>query len=110
MMTGCGSVLWMAPEILRGQKYNEKVDVYSYGMCLLELVSCKVPWKGVSNNAEVPHKVTSGKRPEAQLGDTDEDLCDLIKRCWAQQSQQRPSFHEIVDELEPKLAYTTGAE
>ena len=47
---------------------------------------------------------------EAQLGDTDEDLCDLIKRCWAQQSQQRPSFHEIVDELEPKLAYTTGAE
>lgn len=37
-MTGCASVLWMAPEILTGQNYNEKVDVFSYAMCLVELV------------------------------------------------------------------------
>lgn len=41
-MTGCGSVLWMAPEILRGQKYNEKVDVFAYAMCLVELVGREV--------------------------------------------------------------------
>ena len=29
MMTGCGSVLWMAPEILLGETYNEKIDVFS---------------------------------------------------------------------------------
>ena len=27
MMTGCGSVLWMAPEVLLGHRYNEKIDV-----------------------------------------------------------------------------------
>jgi serine/threonine protein kinase len=27
MMSGCGSALWMAPEILRGEVYNEKIDV-----------------------------------------------------------------------------------
>ena len=47
-MTGCGSVLWMAPEILRGQIYSEKVDVFSYAMCLVELVDCKLPWNGVA--------------------------------------------------------------
>jgi serine/threonine protein kinase len=37
-MTGCGSSLWMAPEILLGKTYNEKVDVFAYAMCLVELV------------------------------------------------------------------------
>ena len=40
---GCGSVLWMAPEIVQGEKYNEKVDVFSYGMCLVELVHRNLP-------------------------------------------------------------------
>ena len=42
-MTGCGSVLWMAPEILTGETYNEKVDVFSYAMVLVELISYKLP-------------------------------------------------------------------
>ena len=42
-MMGCGSVLWMAPEILTGESYNEKVDVFSYAMVLVELISCKLP-------------------------------------------------------------------
>ena len=33
MMTGCGSVLWMAPEILLGETYNEKIDVFSCVPC-----------------------------------------------------------------------------
>ena len=59
LMTGCGSALWMAPEILRGHKYNEKVDVFSYAMCLLELVDGNLPWTGVANSMEVPTMVTS---------------------------------------------------
>ena len=42
-MTGCGSVLWMAPEILTGETYNEKVDVFSFAMVIVELISCKLP-------------------------------------------------------------------
>ena len=33
-MTFCGSPSWVAPEIFRGHKYTEKVDVYSYGIVL----------------------------------------------------------------------------
>ena len=42
-MTGRGCVLGMAPEILTGETYNEKVDVFSYAMVLVELISCKLP-------------------------------------------------------------------
>jgi serine/threonine protein kinase len=48
MMTGCGTALWMAPEILSGKHYNESVDVFSYAMCLLELIACEMPWQSVS--------------------------------------------------------------
>ena len=63
MMTGCGTLYWMAPEILKGEVYNEKVDVYAFAMCLLEMVSGKVPW-GTLPAAEVPVKVAlEEKRP-----------------------------------------------
>jgi hypothetical protein len=36
-------MLWMAPEIIAGQVFNESVDVFSYAMCLLEVVDCHLP-------------------------------------------------------------------
>ena len=38
-------VLWMAPEILLGERYNEKIDVYAFAMVLLELISRQLPWQ-----------------------------------------------------------------
>eukprot|EP01047_Picozoa_sp_COSAG01_P045936 COSAG01_NODE_4271_length_5194_cov_4.338567_2_plen_220_part_00 len=40
MMTGCGSVLWMAPEMLLGKRFNELIDVYSFAMCVSLLLIC----------------------------------------------------------------------
>ena len=34
----------MAPEILLGERYNEKIDVYAFAMVLLELASRQLPW------------------------------------------------------------------
>ena len=67
MMTGCGSALWMAPEMLLGQNYNESVDVFSYAMCLVELIDCNLPWTGVCPAAAVVSRVTAGRRPLKQL-------------------------------------------
>ena len=108
MMTGCGSVLWMAPEILLGATYNEKVDVFSFAMCLVELVDCRLPWTGVATGAEVPHKVTRGMRPRRQLEGTaerpvDERLAALIRDCWAQESSTRPDFRRIVHRVEEMM-------
>ena len=107
LMTGCGSVLWMAPEVLLGQKYNEKVDVYSYAMCMVEMVDCKLPWAGSATGAEVPNRVTRGDRPERQLIDCEDDLRDLIQQCWSQSPQRRPEFGDVVSALEAMLGLPT---
>ena len=49
IMTGCGSSLWMAPELLRKDYdqsiiYDETVDIYAYGMTILELIDCHLPF------------------------------------------------------------------
>ena len=90
IMTGCGSVLWMAPEILLGDTYNEKVDVFSFAMCLVELRNRRLPWQGGPARVDttaVPFKVTRNERPTWQLpkarnGETKMDFLNgLIIKC-----------------------------
>jgi len=38
----------MAPEILRGEKYEESADVYSFGVIVWEMLTGKIPYKGRS--------------------------------------------------------------
>ena len=102
MMTGCGSILWMAPEILLGAKYNEKIDVYSYAMCLLELVHRNLPWhgSGVGQQA-IPVRVTKGQRPDAQLRKCKPpEFKALIEECWDQDPHRRPEFPVIVHKID----------
>ena len=81
-MTAVGSVAWTAPEILRKEHYNEKVDVYSYGkqplkattiyflkhsniqgIVLWELFSGKEPYEGKGRVEAAIAVVTTGLRP-----------------------------------------------
>ncbi|KAM7256576.1 hypothetical protein ACFE04_012317 [Oxalis oulophora] len=45
----CGTAEWMAPEVLRNEPANEKCDVYSFGVILWELVTLRVPWRGLNS-------------------------------------------------------------
>ena len=103
----------MAPEVLSAQQYSEKVDVFSFAMCLIELMDHHLPWHGYGGPAEVPFKVTSNRRPTSQLkhGAEHSELTTLVKECWAQEPAQRPSFETIVSRLEAlETARIGGAE
>eukprot|EP00727_Mastigamoeba_balamuthi_P013386 m51a1_g8670 putative protein kinase (621) ;mRNA; f:122130-124519 len=90
-----GSPIWMAPEVLRGDTYTEKVDVYSYAVVVLEILTNETPF--VKMNLE-ELRVTVGMRgmrpriPDAVGG----AARDLITRCWSQDPQLRPAFSLVI--------------
>ncbi|KFK34409.1 hypothetical protein AALP_AA5G141100 [Arabis alpina] len=59
-----GTPEFMAPELYE-EDYNQLVDIYSFGMCVLEMLTGEYPYSECSNPAQIYKKVTSGKLPES---------------------------------------------
>ena len=57
-----GTPEFMAPELYE-EKYNELVDIYSFGMCVLEMLTSEYPYSECSNPAQIYKKVTSVSAP-----------------------------------------------
>ena len=55
-----GTPQFMAPELYE-EEYNELVDIYAFGMCLLELVTLEYPYRECSNSAQIYKKVVAVK-------------------------------------------------
>lgn len=53
-----GTPEFMAPELYE-EKYNELVDIYSFGMCMIEMLTLEFPYNECSNPAQIYKKVTS---------------------------------------------------
>ena len=67
----------MAPE-LYDEDYDERVDIYSFGMCIIELVTHEVPVQRVQQPAQIYKRVTGGVKPEALDKIIDSDLRSFI--------------------------------
>lgn len=100
MTSGVGTLLWTAPEILRGEKYSDKADIYSYGVILTELDSRKLPYhhKDLSEMA-IAHNVANGALSPYISPDLPRLLRELIKRCVNIDQHSRPSANEIIAQL-----------
>jgi serine/threonine protein kinase len=92
--------------MMRNQSYNEKVDVWSFGMILYELTTNTIPFKYCRNAFLVYEEVTLNKKtpPIPEGIEIDSTLHDLMKQCWNWDPQQRPSFSEIVQTLKKSLS------
>ncbi|KAJ1375831.1 Serine/threonine-protein kinase, active site [Sesbania bispinosa] len=95
-----GTPEFMAPELYE-EKYNELVDVYSFGMCMIEMLTLEFPYSECSNPAQIYKKVTSGKLPDAFYRIQDLEAQRFVKRCLSNVSK-RPSAEELL--LDPFLA------
>ncbi|KAJ0610097.1 putative protein kinase WNK-NRBP family [Helianthus annuus] len=90
---------FMAPEMYE-EDYNELVDIYSFGMCMLEMLTSEYPYSECSNPAQIYKKVTSGKLPKA----FDHIECSEAKRFIGKcldNASSRPSARELL--MEPFL-------
>lgn len=88
----------MAPEIMRHngeEEYTEKVDCFSFGMFLYELIALRQPFEG---HEAVKECILEGGRPILTQRETHfPSYClDLMVLCWDQQPKLRPSASQIV--------------
>ncbi|XP_028777863.1 probable serine/threonine-protein kinase WNK11 [Neltuma alba] len=89
-----GTPEFMAPE-LYDEDYTELVDIYSFGMCVLEMVTMEIPYSECDNVARIYKKVSSGVRPEALNKVRDQEVKVFIERCLAQ-PRARPSAAQLL--------------
>ncbi|TYH36759.1 hypothetical protein ES332_D13G287200v1 [Gossypium tomentosum] len=95
-----GTPEFMAPELYE-EDYNQLVDVYSFGMCVLEMLTSEYPYSECANPAQIYKKVTSGKLPGAFYQIQDLDAQRFIGKCLVNASN-RLSAEQLL--LDPFLA------
>ncbi|CAH2064890.1 unnamed protein product [Thlaspi arvense] len=91
-----GTPEFMAPELYE-EDYNVLVDIYAFGMCLLELVTFEYPYVECTNAAQIYKKVTSGIKPASLAKVTDVQVRTFIEKCIAKVSD-RLSAKELLDD------------
>ncbi|XP_031489537.1 probable serine/threonine-protein kinase WNK11 [Nymphaea colorata] len=89
-----GTPEFMAPELYE-EDYNELVDIYSFGMCVLEMVTLEIPYSECDSIAKIYKKVTSGIRPAAMNKVKDPSVKAFIEKCLAA-PRARPSASELL--------------
>ncbi|EYU42745.1 hypothetical protein ABFS82_13G002300 [Erythranthe guttata] len=91
-----GTPEYMAPELYE-ENYTELVDIYSFGMCLLEMATCEIPYTECDSLVKIYKKVTSGVMPRAMDKVTHPDLKSFIEKCVGQ-PRSRPSASDLLND------------
>ncbi|PQQ11418.1 putative serine/threonine-protein kinase WNK9 isoform X2 [Prunus yedoensis var. nudiflora] len=91
-----GTPEFMAPEVYE-EAYNELVDIYSFGMCILEMVTFEYPYSECTHPAQIYKKVVSGKKPDALYKVKDPEVRQFVEKCLATASL-RLSARELLND------------
>ncbi|XP_019434510.1 PREDICTED: probable serine/threonine-protein kinase WNK7 isoform X1 [Lupinus angustifolius] len=91
-----GTPEFMAPE-LYDEEYNELADIYSFGMCMLELVTFEYPYRECRNSAQIYKKVSTGVKPVSLSKVKDPEIKLFIEKCLVPASQRLPARELLMD-------------
>ncbi|KAG4403676.1 hypothetical protein GLYMA_01G161600v4 [Glycine max] len=99
MTAETGTYRWMAPEVIEHKPYDQKADVFSFGIALWELLTGELPYSCLTPLQAAVGVVQKGLRPTIPKN-THPRLSELLQRCWQQDPTQRPNFSEIIEILQ----------
>ena len=112
--TFAGTWWWMSPESLFGEDVTDKSDIYSFAMCMYEIMSGTMPYQDIPGIAEMPPvtvaiKVSGGLRPNMDLIPSEiksslPDLIHLMTKCWENDPTSRPSARDALKTLQSLIS------
>ncbi|KAI8337696.1 kinase-like domain-containing protein [Chlamydoabsidia padenii] len=106
-----GTPEFMAPEMYEELGYSEKVDIYAFGMCLLEMVTGEYPYGECRNAAQIYRKVSSGVKPACLDQIQNDEVLKVIENCIGPEDE-RMSAQEILEHsflaVEPDVVLLTA--
>uniref|UniRef100_A0A8C1VV29 Serine/threonine-protein kinase WNK3 n=1 Tax=Cyprinus carpio TaxID=7962 RepID=A0A8C1VV29_CYPCA len=91
-----GTPEFMAPEMYE-EHYDESVDVYAFGMCMLEMATSEYPYSECQNAAQIYRKVTSGIKPASFDKVNDPEVKEIIEGCIRQNRLERLSVKDLLN-------------
>ncbi|XP_060752933.1 serine/threonine-protein kinase WNK4 isoform X5 [Tachysurus vachellii] len=91
-----GTPEFMAPEMYE-EKYDEAVDVYAFGMCILEMTTSEYPYSECQNAAQIYRKVTSGMKPDSFFKVKVPELKEIIEGCIRMNKQERYTIQDLLE-------------
>ncbi|NXV81314.1 RIPK1 kinase, partial [Atlantisia rogersi] len=100
-----GTLLYMAPEHLQSVNVKpvEKSDVYSFGIVIWAIFANKEPYEHGINETQICFGIIHGNRPDIEeiTVKCPKEIIDLMKQCWEQEPEKRPTFAEISQKYKP---------
>ncbi|GMI37420.1 hypothetical protein TeGR_g5081 [Tetraparma gracilis] len=121
-MTSVGTPIYIAPEVMRADHYDEKADTWSYGLCLVAMIRAertleqffyqalrkhkkKRNTKGLGMGQMTKYYYSEGWRPILPLTFVKAypKLHALIQECWKVRRKERPNFDQIVTRLQHEI-------
>ncbi|XP_040264731.1 serine/threonine-protein kinase WNK2 [Bufo bufo] len=90
-----GTPEFMAPEMYE-EHYDESVDVYAFGMCMLEMATSEYPYSECQNAAQIYRKVTSGVKPASFEKVSDPEIKEIIGECICKNKEERYEIKNLL--------------
>lgn len=84
-MTGlAGTFHWMAPEVLQSQPYTTKADVYSFAICMWEIICREPPFKNFKPHEILNKVIHQQARPDMSSvpADCPREFITIMTKCW----------------------------
>ncbi|XP_021771325.1 probable serine/threonine-protein kinase WNK11 [Chenopodium quinoa] len=108
--TFCSKPQFMAPEVLKENHHNELVDIHSFGMCVLQMVTRETPYSECRSNQHILGRVGRRIMPDALSKVTDSEVKRFIEKCLRPASD-RPTANELLNDsfLQPSVSSSVAA-
>ncbi|KAL0277213.1 UNVERIFIED_CONTAM: hypothetical protein PYX00_004572 [Menopon gallinae] len=90
-----GTPEFMAPEMYE-EHYDESVDVYAFGMCMLEMATSEYPYSECMGPAQIYKKVVSGVKPQSYDKVENAEIREIIDKCIKLNKEERPKVKELL--------------